>query len=169
MEKNSKLDKNIITKLTKISIFNGLSEDEIEKLVTNSKIVNYKKNNFIIEEGSSGNEMFIILEGKVRVYKKTFSNELYTVIDLSENDNPFFGEIALLDSDKRSASILTLTDTICLVIDKESFEKTANENYKIGYFVIKNIAKILSLRLRSANKDIITLFEALKNEIEFED
>lgn len=159
----------LIEKVSKIEIFNGLTIEEIKKIIESSKVVNFQKDKFIIEEGSSGNEMYIILKGSVRVLKKTFSDELYTVIDLTEKENAFFGEFALIDSDKRSASILTLTETTCLMIEKDEFEKTISDNYKIGYFVIKNIAKRIASRLRAANKDIITLFEALQNEIQFED
>ncbi|MCX8058377.1 MAG: cyclic nucleotide-binding domain-containing protein [Spirochaetes bacterium] len=159
----------LIDKISKIEIFTGLTIEEIKKIIENSKVVQFPKDSFIIEENSSGNEMYIILKGAVRVLKKTFSDELYTVIDLTEKENAFFGEFALIDSDKRSASILTLNETICLMIEKDEFEKTITENYKIGYFVIRNIAKRIAARLRNANKDIITLFEALQNEIQFED
>lgn len=156
-------------KLKHIPLFEDLTDDELEKILTITNVEEYNENQFVIKEGELGNKLYIILSGKVTVLKKTFSDELYTVVDLTDKENAFFGEFSLLDNEKRSAFILTKSKCIFLSITKDDFEKVVEENYKIGYIVIKKIAKRLSKRLRAANEDIITLFEALENEIESTD
>ncbi|MFH1538713.1 MAG: cyclic nucleotide-binding domain-containing protein, partial [bacterium] len=86
-------------------------------------------------------------------------------VKLEDFMNVFFGEMALIDDDVRSASVLADTDCECFVIKKSDFQKLADENHMIGYFVTQEIAKILSSRLRKAGEDTITLFEALVSEI----
>ena len=161
--------KEIIEKLSKIPLFSNLQEDEIEKVAEITNIETYKNNEYVIHAGEFGEKLYIILKGQVTVLKKTFSNEFYTVVDLSEKEDAFFGEFSLLDNEKRSASILTKTPCTFLCIAKDDFENLVSQNYKIGYIVIKQIAIRLSKRLRAANEDIITLFQALENEIEGED
>lgn len=163
---NINSQKTIKDKLKHIPLFEDLTDNELNKILNITNVEGYNENQFVIKEGELGNKLYIILSGKVTVLKKTFSDELYTVVDLSDKENAFFGEFSLLDNEKRSASILTKSKCTFLSITKEDFEQVVESDYKIGYIVIKKIAKRLSRRLRAANEDIITLFEALENEIE---
>jgi glutaminase len=83
--------------------------------------------------------------------------------------NIFFGEQALMDADQRSATVVAETDCECFVVKKEDFEALGGKNCHIGLVVTREIAKIISQRLRKANQDIITLFSALVTEIESRD
>ncbi len=162
------MNEKVREKLSKISIFKKFAEDKLalEKIAGIIKVVKFPSGAFIIKEGDQGDEMFILNEGRVRVEKKTLQNENYTVVELADNMHVFFGELALMDDDVRSASVLAITDCECFKIKKEDFEKLGDSETKIGLYVTREIAKILAKRLRGANKDSITLFSALVTEIE---
>ena len=96
----------------------------------------------------------------------TLAKERYTVANLSAEMNIFFGEIALMDNDIRSATVITETECECFVIKKNDFEKLGDQEPKIGLAITREIAKLLCARLRKSNQDYINLFEALINEIE---
>ncbi len=82
---------------------------------------NYQKGDYIFKQGDQGRELFILITGVVRVCKNTKQKEEYTIVDLKAEWNVFFGEIALMDNDERSASITVLEDCQVLVFDRDKF------------------------------------------------
>lgn len=158
----------IISRLQHVSLFKELKDnkDALEKIVSIITIRRFSQNEKIIKEGDQGDEMFILNKGKVHIEKKTLQDESYTVVSLSEEMNVFFGEQALMDNDFRSATVLSETDCECYVIKKKDFDRLGDENPEIGLLITREIAKILSGRLRKANQDVITIFEALVKEVE---
>lgn len=160
----------IVSRLQQVSLFKEIKDnkDALEKIVSIITIRRFAHGDKIIKEGDQGDEMFILNKGKVRIEKKTLQDESYTVVSLSDEMNVFFGEQALMDNDFRSATVLAEIDCECYVIKKTDFDNLGNENPKIGLLITREIAKILSGRLRKTNQDIITLFEALVKQVEEE-
>lgn len=157
-----------IERLKQIRIFKDLKDDEsaLDSVFKIMTVVEYPAHTQIIVEGEQGSDMYILNRGRIRIEKKTLQDEPYTVVVLSDEMNIFFGEQALMDSDQRSATVVAETACECFVVKKDDFEALGNETPLIGLAVTREIAKILSQRLRKANQDIITLFSALVTEIE---
>ncbi len=157
---------NIIERIENVSLFTCIKEDKeaLQKIADIIKTEKYPANTYIIKEGETGDKMFILNKGKVRVEKSTLSNDNFTVVNLNDDMNAFFGDIALMDNDVRSASVYTVTDTECYVIKKDDFDKLCESNYKIGYYIIKEIAKSLSTNLRKMTVDRANLIHALVSD-----
>jgi CRP-like cAMP-binding protein len=158
----------ITKKLRNISLFVKFKDDchAIEKIRGIIEMRSFQKGDFIIKEGDQGDEMFILSRGRVSIEKRTLKDDSYTVVKLTDEMNVFFGELALMDDDVRSASVIAETDCECMVIKKADFDQLGDSDTRIGLYVTREIAKILAGRLRNASRDNITLFEALVNEIE---
>ena len=77
--------------------------------------------------------MYILVHGAASVFKQTTEGELYRVTILNGTDHAFFGEGALLDADSRSATIRADLECICLVLDRESFEKFGKQYPPVGF------------------------------------
>ena len=104
--------------------------------------------------------------GEVRVCKTTKQNEEYAIADLSAKNNIFFGEIALMDNDLRSASIKVIQNCSVLIIHRDKFIQLGDQHPEICLPITRSIATRLCRNLRSANENIIDLFEALVSEVE---
>jgi CRP/FNR family transcriptional regulator len=104
----------------------------------------------IFREGDEGEGMFIIQSGQVKIAKHTATGEK-TLVILSEGD--FFGEMAVIDNEPRSASAIAHTDAKLIVLTPEVFESTMQTNAHI----VKKILRNMSSRLREANRQIATL------------
>lgn len=154
---------NIIERLKRISIFSDIRDNDkiLEKISRIIKTENYKSGECIIIEGEVGDKMYILNKGSVKIEKKTLYNDSFVVDILYENMNVFFGEIALMDNDLRSATVAAVTDTECYVIKKDDFEILCRENPEIGYYIIKEIAKSLALKFRKINQDNVNLINAI--------
>ncbi|MBN2657501.1 MAG: cyclic nucleotide-binding domain-containing protein [Spirochaetales bacterium] len=157
----------IIDKLKKIPLFADICENdgymnEVSRICTIRK---FKKDEKIIVEGDIGSEMFIVYDGAVEIIKRSRAGDDFTVVKLKAEYNVFFGEMALIDDDKRSATVLALEDSVFIVMDKDDFEKLGNRKPEIGLPITRVILKTVASRLRKTNEDLLTLFDALVNEI----
>jgi CRP-like cAMP-binding protein len=77
----------------------------------------------------------------------------------------FFGEVGLIDKDKRSATVVCKTDCEFYVLSRENFLALGARSPSIGLIITRELTKIVCQRLRKANNDIITLFDALVEEV----
>jgi len=158
----------IIQKLRKIPLFSDFANDE-NSLLKVCKLINIERfsaGSILINEGESGDKLYILNKGTVRILRNTLNNEKYTVALLNADDNIFFGELALIDNDKRSATVLADSNCEVLSIHRDGFMKLCEENPLMGFKITLKIAKRLAANLRRMNRDVIVLFEALVNEVE---
>jgi CRP-like cAMP-binding protein len=102
----------------------------------------FKKGAKIIEEGTLSDCAYIIESGRVQV-SKTMSNGEEQVIGILE-ENDIFGEMSLIDSLPRSATVLALEDCTISVITPEIFNSLSKHNPE----ALMPILKILASRLR---------------------
>jgi CRP-like cAMP-binding protein len=110
----------------------------------------YQTGEVIFKEGDIGNEMYIIQVGKVKISKQIKDVEKVLTI-LGPGD--FFGEMAIIDKDVRSATATVLENSKILALTTEVFELHMQTNPKI----VKKILKNLTMRLREANQQIAIL------------
>lgn len=120
----------------------------------------------VIAEGTDGDAMYVICTGRVRVEKRTLYDDAYTVTVLAGSDGGFFGELALLDRERRSASVVAESDCEFVLVSRERFQAWGDRHPTAGLLATRRIAQHLAGRLRRANADIITLFSALVEELE---
>jgi CRP-like cAMP-binding protein len=111
----------------------------------------YNAGDTIFREGDPGTEMFIIQSGKVKITKLVKGGVEKTLVILGPGD--FFGEMAVIDKDNRSANAVAVEPSRLISLDEEVFEMHMQTNPKI----VKKILKNLTTRLREANQQIANL------------
>ena len=158
----------VLAKLKQIPIFEEISDNEafLEELFGICRLKKYRAGDLIIREGDVGDEMFVVYSGAVEIKKRTRAGDDYTVVILKAEYNVFFGELALIDDDKRSATVIATEDSEFLVITKADFTRLGDTYPSIGLPITRAIAKILASRLRKTTGDMLTIFDALVSEIE---
>lgn len=158
-----------VGRLRNISLFKKIADipNALETIAGLFSTVQFKKGQAVIVEGQEkGVELYIIKSGTVEIAKKTLKgDDTYTVTELSAEMNIFFGELALLDPDKRSATVLCKTDCDFYVLKRDDFLALGDSNPAIGLELTRELSRILCNRLRKANTDVITLFGALVDEV----
>ena len=166
--KNEKFDEDVLNRLKEVQFFSMYAhDDEIMNKVAGLFVrKRFSSGKVIINEGDYGDELFVLLSGEMDIVKETLQNEKYTVASLNADMGGIaVGELALIDNDQRSASVIANSECECLVIKRADFEKFGNEDPIIGLNITRAIASQLSSKLRKANSDVITLFSALVDEI----
>ncbi len=106
---------------------------DLERVFNAGKQISLKKGQVLFAEGSCQETMYIILSGKMEVYKR------HKQIAVRETGD-FLGEMALVESKPRSAWVRALTDTEVLEIDKETFFKYFASNPKVVWEILKDVS-----------------------------
>ncbi len=102
--------------LANIWLFSGMDKNRLEKLATFTFTRSYGPGATIVEEGHTGNGLYVITSGRVEVVKALNTEGATRLAILTKGE--FFGEMALLDEWPRSATVRALEDTTCLGIDR---------------------------------------------------
>ncbi len=123
--------------LKAVPMFARASEEVLAEIAAILEEVQAKAGQVIFEKGEVGDSMYIIVEGRVRVY-----DEERTVTELGSRD--IFGELALLDPEPRVASIAATTETRLFRLDREAFSELMAGNIEI----VRGVLSVLCERLR---------------------
>src|SRR5262249_12832267 len=125
--------------LKSIDLFSQIPGEDLAQIALIATEESREPNEEIFAEGESGDALYLVLDGKVRVLRQE-----RVIAELGERE--CFGEMAILDAAPRSASVTALSDTNLLKISREDFREIMAEKPEIA----NGIIKVLSQRLRSA-------------------
>jgi CRP/FNR family cyclic AMP-dependent transcriptional regulator len=113
------MQQEVLTGLIKIPFLSNLPEEALKNLAAKAKPVKFPKHAIIISEGEETSCLYIILSGKVRVFGSDEKSKEVTL--LIQEAGTYFGELALLSDEPRSATVQTLEKTVCGTICKADF------------------------------------------------
>lgn len=125
--------------LANIALFSDLAQKDLELISNHSAIKSYPKNCILINEGDRSDAMYVILEGKVKVFLS--DEEGKEVILNIQETGEYFGELALLDEEPRSASVMTLEPSRLMVISKRDFQRCLLDNPELSLKLIRYLAQ----------------------------
>ena len=120
-------------------IFQCLSDSQIENLVKQSHLVQFGRNERIIEEGAAGDSMFVLLHGSAQV-SVTKNGNVIPVATLQAGD--CFGEMSLLTGEHRSATVRAQADCQVMEIGKEVMGEVIREAPEC----LRQLSEILAAR-----------------------
>ena len=155
--KKKKKEDDIFKILKQVPLFSDLTAKElteVEKIVHRRK---YKKNETIIRRGDPGLGMYIIIEGSVEIVDEDEKAHKRTLAKLS--DGSFFGDMALLDEDLRSASAIASVDSDVMGFFRPDFLDLIYRKPKLGIKVLLALARVIGARLRQTNELLVKIQE----------
>ncbi len=155
-----------------ISVFRDLSDRDLELVREIFTLRRVAAGQNLITEGEDGDELFILIQGKVRISKSmllgNISVPLLAMDDprkvlavLDDSQYPLFGEIALIDRDTRSATIHVLEDSEFLVTDRDRFFELARREPALGFHLLLAVTRRLAATVRRNNQELVKLTTAL--------
>ncbi len=142
--------------LKQIPTFEELKSKYIKQLVDLLHNREYQPNENIFLQNDPGIGLFIIREGEVKISHKDEDGNTYDLAVLTRGD--FFGEMAMMEGDVRSASATAVKKSNLVAIFKPDLDEFIDQNLKAGITILKGFARILSTRLKKANEEYFNLF-----------
>ncbi|HLE25769.1 MAG TPA: cyclic nucleotide-binding domain-containing protein [Thermodesulfobacteriota bacterium] len=137
------------TYLRKVPLFSALDDSVIEKLEKDVNLKSYKSGDIIFNEGDQGDSLFVIRTGFVKITKKHLDKE-QIIAYLSQGN--YFGEMALLEDERRTATVSAFTNVEVLQVLKEDFNMLLDADSKLAEG-IRDIIIERKLRTLKVQKD----------------
>jgi CRP/FNR family transcriptional regulator, cyclic AMP receptor protein len=150
--------------LLSIPIFSRLTRRELGMLMNIVHNRNYVSGEYIFYQGDPGLGIYIIRDGEVTIQRKKEDDSIISLASFAKGD--FFGELALIDGEKRSASAVSNSDTRLAVIFKPDLDEFIENYPKSGVKVLRGISEIIATRLRKINEDNFNLQNKLEIKME---
>jgi CheY-like chemotaxis protein len=150
----------------KIQVFKELDQGERVEILKISKKVKFQKGQVIIREGEEGNEFYGIISGAVRVEKKEVSGDSTVLARLGPGTG--FGELALVDQDRRSATCIAESEVEALAISRDDFEKALAKDSELERKCLRALLRLMSQRLRETDTSLTFSRSLLDRMIENE-
>ncbi len=148
--------------LKKIPLFKNFDYQEITKLLEVIEVHKWGPGQLIIEENFLGEEMYIILSGKVEVLKGD-----QKVADLKPGH--FFGELSLIDKTPRSATIRSVSETKMMVLHRKPLFSVLKKESRVAMKLFWALLQTMSKRLRTTDEEVARLKEMMEGASHSED
>ena len=155
----AKIERSIIDVLKEVPIFEELSNREIQNIARIAYQRQYSAGEVIIHEGQSAAGMYIMVDGQAEVTKAL---EDGTTLHLTTLENSgLFGDVGLLDSSPRTATVRATRDSSILGFFRPELLELMNSNPRLASKVIFKLGQILTARFRLIHNE----FEKAQAEI----
>jgi CRP/FNR family cyclic AMP-dependent transcriptional regulator len=134
--------------LRQVPLFTHLSEADIARLAEAARERSYPRNSVILFEDDPGDALYVVVTGQVKVV--LIGEDGREVILSVLHEGNFFGEMALIDDEPRSAHVIAMLDSSLLVLRREDFQRRLQDAPTIALGLLRE----LSRRLRKADTKI---------------
>ena len=137
--------------LDQIPLFSDLDTAELELLSTKMVTRKYPRNTVVINEGDQSDSLYVIRSGSVKVFLG--NDEGREIILNVQRAGEYFGELALIDSGPRSASVMTQEKTALSIISRADFEEFLRQHPPANAKIMRGLVK----RLRALTDNVRSL------------
>jgi CRP-like cAMP-binding protein len=138
----------VLSFLSTIELFDGLSQRQLRKVAGIIHIRSYGVQEVVFRQGDPGVGMYLVMEGEAGVFRERRDFTCQQVALFTRGD--FFGDIALLNDSPRSATVLTLRPSVLLGLFRPDLLDLTSSDPKLGVTLIYRIAQVVAERLRLA-------------------
>ena len=149
--------KEALESLRAIPLFSRVSDEDLEDIASHLIERRFPKNSTVVEEGLPGDYMYVICEGRVKVTKASDDGREKIMNFLDKGS--FFGDMALLTGEVRSASVKTLEPTRLMALSRRDLMHLIRRSPDLALAVIEELTN----RLRETNEQASSLsFQGVK-------
>jgi CRP/FNR family transcriptional regulator, cyclic AMP receptor protein len=128
--------------LRTVSLFEGLDEDELGRLADRFQERTVPEGDVVVEEGSTGTSFFVIAEGAATI---SVGGDIKATVGPGDS----FGEMAVIDEDVRSASVVAATDLRLYFLTPWEFRPFVREQPEVAWKLLQSLTR----RLRAAQQN----------------
>ena len=129
------------------------NREEIETIARYMSVQPFKKGDHVFRQGERQDFMAFIVEGRIDIIKES-ADQLETIV-VTLQPSTYFGEMSFVDEEPRSASAVAREDAMLLFLSTQNFERITVEHPKLAIKILRNIAKLISQRLRMTTGKLV--------------
>jgi CRP-like cAMP-binding protein len=132
--------------LKDVDLFSEMPDELLAEVASLLTEVELAAGQMVFAKGDNGDSLYVIVDGEVRVF-----DGAHTINHLGEGE--VFGEMALLDTEPRMASVVAVSDTLMLRLEQEPFFDLMETRSEVA----RGVIRVLSARLRGRVAEVTEL------------
>jgi len=133
-----------------LEIVRDIDREDLEAVCAALSRREYAAGDTIFRRGEDGDALYVIAAGSASAW-------LDETRLLTFSRGTFFGEMALLDRERRSATVTADEPLVCYVLERAAFERLAHQHPSAGMAILANLGRELSRRMRRTNRTLVEL------------
>jgi len=137
--------------LQKVPLFGQLSATDLQRVLDVARERVYPKNSVILFEDDPGDALYVVAAGQVKVV--LIGEDGREVILSVMGEGEFFGEMALIDDEPRSAHVIAMEDSTLVVLRREDFQPIMEQTPAIALALLRELTR----RLRRVDEKVGSL------------
>lgn len=137
--------------LARAGILQGVSPDATAALAQHLQHISFPRRHTVFTEGDPGDDLYIILDGKVKIHHRTTQGRETLIALLGPAD--MFGELALFDPGPRTSTVITVTEVNAVRMDRRALRAWIAAHPEIA----EQLLRVLARRLRRTNDTLCDL------------
>lgn len=137
------------------SLFGGLREEHLHRLAALTDVQTFSRGHAVFKEGDIGDRFYFIMEGRIRISRQIpgMGEEALTIL----GKNSYFGEMALIDDQARSADAIVHEKATLMSLKKRDLEDLLFVDRDAAYDILWAFVRTLSARLRETSDKLTFL------------
>ena len=161
---------NVQVNLRKIPLLTDLTEEEMEKVKASLRIKRFVRRETVIQKGGNSDSLLFLLSGQLQVIDITEDGRAIGLRILSEGD--FFGEISIINSSTRSASVIALSEALVAFLPSATALYLFSHSLPVANYMLRYMALKIQrdsefralLSIPNASKRIYTFLDLIKEK-----
>lgn len=137
--------------LSAAGLIAGMTPEESELLASIGEDRHFTRGTDILREDSKTRDLFVICVGRVSIRLSLPTESGREEVIYTMREGQIFGELALVDGSPRSATVRAEDEVITCAYSYEKLMALLDANPRIGYILMRNLASIISARVRNTN------------------
>jgi aspartate ammonia-lyase len=150
------MEKSVIKEFLKhIQLFKGMNDGQLEAICEKVKVENFPINSMVFNENNIRQNLFLIYEGEVELFKRTPYGGEKRLSIFSKYD--FIGEGALMDDSPHSTSARATINSVIVTLSRDSFKELMKEQNETALAILSSIGRVISRRMSASNTRVINV------------
>ena len=150
------MEKTVIKEFLKhIQLFKGLNDSQLEAICDKVKVENFSINSMVFNENNIRQNLFLIYEGEVELFKRTPYGGEKRLSIFSKYD--FIGEGALMDDSPHSTSARATINSVIVTLSRDNFKELMKEQNETALAILSSIGRVISRRMSASNTRVINV------------
>jgi CRP/FNR family transcriptional regulator, cyclic AMP receptor protein len=143
--------------LPRIALFGGLEEGTLRRVIAMMREHRLQKGCEVCKQGEHGKDMFVVRSGEVAVVRDGESGRRVRMVRLGQGE--FFGEMTLIDPQRRSATIIVEQNAVLYALGNRDLYNLFQQDVNGYVMILQNLCRELSRRLRTTNARLTQMAE----------
>lgn len=141
-----------------VALFGGLTESTVERVIALLGVHQVQPGDAVCQQGESGRAMFLVRTGEVMVCRDLPDGRRVKLVRMGPGE--FFGEMTLIDVQRRSASVYAEAPSLLYSLGNRDLYTLYQQDITGYVMVLQNLCRELSRRLRATNRSLQALAES---------